>query len=130
MFFAALEVLHVFVDFLRKVAEKYEFRAIYCFMPDHAHLILLGSSDTADLLRGVEQLKQATGYYLSKSHNGIRWQKSFYDRIIRQDELHSHVAYVLDNPVRWGLVTDWRTYPFIGAIGLDLEEFLKDFTGG
>jgi len=130
LFFTTSPIVRVFVGFLGKVAEKYNFQALYCFMPDHVHLILLGVSSDADLLRGVGQFKQATGYYLTRDYPGIRWQRSFYDRIIRLQELPTHVVYILDNPVRWGLAADWRKYPFTGAIGVDLEQFLKHMGAG
>jgi len=126
-FFTTTAIVRVFVGFLEKVADKHDFKAIYyCFMPDHAHLISLGSSVNTDLLRAVQQFKQYSGFWLAVTHPVVRWQKSFYDRIIRADELHTQIAYVLDNPVRWGLVDDWRKYPFTGAVGLDLEEFLQN----
>jgi len=41
-FFVESETVNIFATFLQQVAEKYDFRAIYCFMPDHLHLISLG----------------------------------------------------------------------------------------
>jgi len=58
----------------------------------------------------------------------IRWERSFYDRIIRARELGNKVRYVLNNPVRARLVSDWRDYPFTGAIGLDLEVFVEELS--
>ena len=118
-------IVRVFVDVLKEAAHKYAFRATYCFMPDHVHLILMSDSDDTDLLRAVERYKQGTGYWLRRHHPTIRWQKGFCDRVIRANELSTQVHYLLDNPVRWRLVDDWRKYPFTGAIGMDLEGFLK-----
>jgi len=101
-FFVSSDMIQVFLVCLDKVAEKYAFRAIYCFMPDHLHLIALGNSDNTDLLRAVEEFKQRTGYWLHKHPPFVYWQKSFYDPIIRANELVAHVNYVLDNPMRWG----------------------------
>jgi hypothetical protein len=98
--FARPEIVPVFVVFLQEVAEKYDFRAIYCFMPEHLHLIALGNGDASNLLRGVQVFKQRTGYWFSARFLSFGWQKSFHDRIIREKELGFHVRYVLDNPVR------------------------------
>jgi REP element-mobilizing transposase RayT len=132
-FFVDAGIVKVFVDFLKEVVEKHDFRAIYCFMPDHLHLVLLGGSDVllggsdrSSVLRGIEDFKQATGYWLKSQPPRIRWQKGFYDRIIRARELGIIVRYVLDNPVRRRLVREWRDYPFIGSIGMDLETFLQE----
>ena len=116
----------VFVSVLEKVGKERDLRAIYCFMPDHLHLIALGNSDNSDVLHGVKHFKQVTGYWLSQHLPLVEWQSSFYDRIIRARELGSHVRYVLDNPVRKGLVREWHDYPFSGAIGMNLETFLQD----
>jgi REP element-mobilizing transposase RayT len=124
--FVTAPVVEVFVSFLQKVVEKRDFRAIYCFMPDHLHLIASANSDNSDVLRAVKHFKQVTGYWLKQNLPLFKWQSSFYDRIIRARELGSHVQYVLDNPVRRGLVREWRDYRFIGAIGMDLETFLRD----
>ena len=61
-------------------------------------------------------------------HEGriFAWQKTFHDHLIRTKELGVQVRYVLDNPVRKGLVREWRESRFIGAIGMDLETFLED----
>src|SRR6266704_708981 len=82
-FFTEPSLVGVFVDFLKEGAEKHLFVAIYCFMPDHAHLVCIGRNDNTDLLRGVEHFKQASGYWLAKQHPNTKWQKSFHDRVIR-----------------------------------------------
>ncbi len=35
------------------------------------------------------------------------------------------VRYILDNPVRRGLVSSWEKYPFKGSIGCKLEDVLR-----
>ena len=125
--FVESSLVNVFVGFLKQVAEKHTFRAIYCFMPDHLHLICMGYEDRSDVLSGAGDFKQITGYWLSSRHLNLEWQDSFYDRIIRRpEELGQKVRYVLENPVRAGLVAEWRDYPFTGAIGFDLEVFLEE----
>jgi REP element-mobilizing transposase RayT len=95
-------------------------------MPDHVHLVAMGTSERSDVLRGLEDFKQLTGYWLKPRIPLFRWQKGFHDRILRANELGPAVRYVLDNPVRKQIVREWRDYRFIGAIGLDLETFLTD----
>ena len=126
VFFTTSSLVGVFVDLLGKIAEKRLFFAIYCFMPDHVHMIFLGGRDDAEVLRGAEDFKQVTGYWLASHYPEVKWQKSFHDRIIRTRELAASVRYVLDNPVRKGLVRSWMEYSFTGAIGLDLEILLEE----
>ena len=99
--------------------------ARFIALAGHLHLVLLGNSDGTDLLQVVAHFKQATGHWPSLHRPSVRWQRSFYDRILRAHEVHRMISYVLDNPVRRNLVDDWRKYPFTGAIGLNLEEFLE-----
>jgi REP element-mobilizing transposase RayT len=125
--FTTYTTVRVFADFLGRVAEKRLFKAVYCFMPDHLHLVCVSRSDNTDLLSAIEEFKQKTGFWLGSCIPGIRWQKSFHDRVIRStEELAAAVRYMLDNPVRSGLVSVWEDYPFIGAVGLDLKTFLEE----
>lgn len=99
--------------------------AVYCFMPDHVHILLHGNNPKADLWRTVVDFKQGSGYWLSRHRPGVSWQKDFHDHIIRQSEdLVTHVRYILDNPRRKGLVSDWEAYQFKGAVGCSLEDVL------
>ena len=54
---------------------------------------------------------------------GAFWQLSFWDHFLRGDErLELVIEYVLNNPVRSGLVARWRDYPFSGSLVFDLGE--------
>ena len=44
---------------------------------------------------------------------GALWQKSSYDRVFDMEKPFEEVVqYVLDNPVRKGLVADWEQWPY------------------
>ena len=85
-----------------------------------------GCHENTHLLQALEDFKQATGYLLARRYLKTKWEKSFHDRILRSKELGAKLPYVLDNPVRRGLVGNWREYQFSGAIGLDLEALLEN----
>ena len=96
----------------------------YIFMPDHCHILLQGKSDHADTLKTVNIFKQKSGFLFSKDYNGIEWQKSFYDHILRTDEdIDKHMRYILENPVRKEIVEDWKEYPWKGSSVFDLNEW-------
>jgi len=98
---------------------------VYCFMPDHLHIILTGTEPQADLWKTIVTFKQKTGHWLSRNMPTVRWQKDFYDHIIRTEKtIATQVRYVLDNPVRKGLVSSWQEYPHEGAIGCSLDDVL------
>ena len=106
------------------VARGFELEA-YCFMPDHLH-VLVSSETGSDLVRFVHQFKQRTGWWFrnrsvagglkasptSSSRRAGLWQKSYYDHILRREEdARNVVRYILENPVRAGLVAPPGEYP-------------------
>lgn len=125
--FTAPHVVEPFVQTLRRAATQHLCSvAIYCFMPDHLHLVLQGEEPRADAWGAMVEFKQHSGFWLSQQHPGVRWQKDFYDHVIRADEdLRSHLRYIANNPVRQRLVDDWASYPFTGSIGFDLRSVLE-----
>jgi REP element-mobilizing transposase RayT len=125
--FVTKPVVDFFVSGLEVASKETDIHTIYCFMPDHVHAISIGKSEESDALRGIERFKQSTGWWLKIHRPAIRWQKDFWDRITRSINEEAHSAwYLVNNPVRRGLVDTWTDYPFTGAIGFDLKEYLID----
>ncbi len=120
------KTIDVFEDILSSVVTKAQcIVPAYCFMPDHQHLIITGTSSNADLWKAIVNYKQKTGFWFSTNKPVIKWQKDFFDHIIRKDEtLATQVRYILDNPARKGIVSSWRDYPYKGSIGCKLEDVL------
>jgi hypothetical protein len=49
----------------------------------------------------------------------------YFDRILRDnDPTEGVIRYILENPVRAGLVDDVREYPLIGAAKYDIDDLL------
>lgn len=120
--FKAPEVAAAAVDVLRALAVKTEVLVWgYCIMPDHVHLVL-GPSQGCDIISFVGQYKNlAQRAAWGCGVNGSFWQKSFYDHFLRAEEqVESVVEYVLNNPVRQGLVERWSDYQFCGSLVLEL----------
>ena len=111
------------VDILRSVAgARHCTIPIYCFMPDHLHVMARGNDDTSDAWQMMVDFKQQTGFWLKQHKPHIHWQKDFHDHIVqRAADLGAQMRYIAANPVRKGLVADWRDYPHTGAIGIELE---------
>ncbi|MBI3407477.1 MAG: transposase [Planctomycetes bacterium] len=100
---------------------------IYCFMPDHLHLIVHGLNETTDTWQAMVDFKQSTGFWFAQHGREFKWQKDFHDHILRsKEELGTRIRYIADNPVRKRLVDSWQDYAFTGAIGADLNEVMKD----
>ncbi len=96
-------------------------------MPDHVHVLMVGLVDTANLPRVVKAWKQKTGLWWKQGGHGTSlWQEGFYDRILREDDVTEGVIrYILLNPVRAGLASDPRDYPYLGAMKYDVQTLLE-----
>jgi REP element-mobilizing transposase RayT len=92
----------------------------YCLMPDHFHLIVKGARDESDLIHFAKTLKQLTAFRRKEKTGERLWQRRYYDHILRpNDSLDQVLWYVWLNPVRAGLCTDARSYPYSGSFTLD-----------
>ena len=82
-------------------------------MPDHLHFVAALKQQL--LARTMHSLKRYTARELNihLQREGPIWQPQYHDHAVRQDEdLNDVVQYTLNNPVRAGLVKDFRDYPF------------------
>ena len=96
----------------------------YCFMPDHVHLLLSPTEKERDLITFTQRYKsRSTRIYWEEDGTGKLWQRSFYDHVLRNDEdVQKIVRYILENPVRKGLIEDYRLYPFSGSLVFRKED--------
>ena len=98
-------------------------------MPDHAHLLLEGSTDDADLREAVRVWKQVVGYAWKQRTSGHLWQTGFHDHVLRErDDTRAVVRYLLNNPVRAGLVEHAANYRWSGSSRYSFEG-LAEHTG-
>jgi len=94
-----------------------------CFMPDHLHLLVEGQADNSDLVKFVNLLKQRTSFAYRRHHPDRLWQKGYFEHVVRDDEVTQTVAtYVLENPLRAGLVKEPLDYPFSGSLVYSREQ--------
>ena len=101
----------------------------YCFMPDHLHLVIEGVTENADPRKFVAFAKQRTGYMFARRTGQHLWQRNYFDRTLRnEDSLAAVVRYVIDNPIRAGLVSAPDAYPYWGS-GVYSRQGLLEFVG-
>ena len=83
----------------------------YCLMPEHLHALLVATGDLLAWVRGFKAT--TTGRARRARLAGELWQRSFHDRRIPPSDsaLRHVVAYILENPVRRGLVDRWDAWP-------------------
>jgi putative transposase len=112
---------------LRRSASVRHFAVIaYCFMPDHIHLLVEGLTDDADLRNFMRVFKQQSSFAWRRQHEQQLWQRGYFDRVLREEDDTVTVArYVLNNPVRAGIVAAPDQYPFLGSLTMDLRDLLE-----
>ncbi len=81
-------------------------------MSDHLHLLI--SPRGTSLIKILSAWKSYTAHLLGKDGlKGSCWQRGFYDHALRKEEdIQRAAEYIVNNPVRKGLVENWRDYPF------------------
>ncbi len=124
-FFTTQQIFNSIEEILLDVLPDFHVDAeVYLFMPDHCHLLLKGTEETSDVLKCMNKFKQKSGYWLSQRNLEIRWQKDFYDHILRREEdKEKLIWYILNNPVRKDLVESWKEYPYKGSTCYDFNEW-------
>jgi len=90
----------------------------YVLMPDHLHLFCApGCQDFPPLTRWVQFWKSRSSQRWPRPAEQPVWQKSFWDTQLRAGESYAEKwSYVELNPVRKGLVSDARSWPFAGEL--------------
>ncbi len=86
-------------------------------MPDHVHLLLTplvqGGGETPSLSSILRSIKGVSSRRVNLlwGRKGAFWQGESFDRVLRSHESVSDVTtYIVNNPVRKGLVSAWQDY--------------------
>jgi putative transposase len=90
----------------------------FCLMPDHLHVLASPERDGICVLDFVDRFKGAsTNASWGAGASGKLWEPRYYDHIVRKDEDLLRIAqYILDNPVRKGLVESAGEWPWSGQM--------------
>ena len=96
-----------------QTAAKYDQQQVWylqlmLLMPDHLHALISIRTDTS-LSSVIRNFKRATTKFA-----GIEWQRNFFDHRVRsnQDPIGKE-TYILQNPVRAGLVANAEKWPYV-----------------
>lgn len=139
----------IFIDkndceyFLRKLSEykeKWEIRIIcYCLMPNHYHLFVQQITSDKTISQFISELSNAFTKGMNKKYKrkGVLFESKVKSKWIEDETYFKWVVkYILENPVKAGLVRNVIDYEFSSAkdiIGLttqaitDVETVLKYF---
>ncbi|SOD88473.1 transposase [Spirosoma fluviale] len=91
----------------------------YCIMPNHVHAVFTLISESTDAGKGntlkklMHSIKSFSAHEANKALklNGEFWEEETYDRLVRDnDELRRIVKYILSNPVKANLCSDWKSW--------------------
>jgi putative transposase len=101
----------------------------YCFMPDHLHLLVEAQTESSNGLEFINRAKQLSGFHYKRTCGRALWQRYGFEHVLRDDEDTRRVArYILENPIRGGLVERVEDYPFVGSFTYTLNELLQGST--
>ena len=74
----------------------------------------------------IARAKQYAGFHYQAVYGRRLWQRYGYEHVLRSDTAAVSVArYILENPVRAGLVVSIQDYPFSGSNVYSLEQLLE-----
>jgi putative transposase len=90
-------------------------------MPDHVHVLFVPlvdatKNEVTPLARITKAMKGASAHLINRRSGrvGPVWQEESFDRVLRSSEkVDEKIAYILENPRRKGLASDWREYPWL-----------------
>jgi putative transposase len=119
-------VFDALLQFRRTAAEESFEISAYCFMPDHTHFLIEALADGSDFKRFCKLAKQRSGSRHARKNEGRLWQEGYHDRVLREGDDSLTVArYLINNPVRAGLVTSPIEYPYLGSDRWTLPELIE-----
>ena len=88
----------------------------YCIMPNHVHLVIDTGfrTDPEPLHKIMKQIKcsSSRAINLILNQSGPYWQKDSYDLIRNDKELGDIGDYIIENPVKAGMVSKWQDWPY------------------
>lgn len=87
-------------------------------MPNHLHWLFRVEKDTLSGI--VQRIKCASAnrINIALQRHGAVWQAGFFDHRIRtENDLELQARYIVENPLRAGIVTSVAEYPYSGCWG-------------
>jgi REP element-mobilizing transposase RayT len=114
--FRADDEYRLFLRLLVRVVERHEWRMHgFCLMPNHYHLVV--ETELCRLSAGVQGLNGVYAQAFNRRHG--RWGHLFGERfaswVVEDAHLVNTIEYVLQNPVRAGLVARAADWPWVAV---------------
>ena len=109
------EVAQIVCDSMHYLNNKEYSLICYCVMPNHVHIVFDHFGYKRQIREIMKSIKGFSGSQSNKllKRKGDFWYHENYDRVVRnQKELENVISYVIENPVKSGLVTNWEDWKF------------------
>jgi REP element-mobilizing transposase RayT len=104
----------IVVDCIREIESRSTWSPYgFVIMPDHFHLVV--KLLQGNLSRAMKSLSNFTARRINAAlrREGPFWQTGYYEHLIRGERsLEAYLEYIAMNPVRAGLVQDFRQWPY------------------
>ncbi len=83
-----------------------------CIMSNHVHLLFHLLPNADQLSKVLQDLKRYTSVHSNRilGREGTFWERESYDHLVRDGEFDRILAYVVNNPLKAGLVKHWEDY--------------------
>jgi len=118
---------NIVISELLKTAKDLRFRILcYCLMPDHLHVIISPGDSNLPLSKFLNTFKGRTTtiFRTMKGFEKI-WQRSAFDHIIRAEEgLKAVIEYIINNPVRKGIVEKAEDYTYSKWFEVEIKRYI------
>ena len=123
------EIATIVAEKIKDLSGKHYHLLAYCIMPNHVHLLIRNTRSTQvssqqritakyPVANWLRLLKGNTARKCNQAlqRSGAFWQHESYDHVVRnEEELGRIIHYILNNPVKAGLVKDWKDWAFTYA---------------
>ena len=111
------QLANIVLDALRNYHQRNKIHLyVACVMSNHVHIVV-GPAEHEESLHLAEFMRLHKGYTAYECNKVIGktgqafWEKNYFDRVVRRGKFSTVMWYVLNNPVKAGLVTTWRDWP-------------------
>ena len=112
---------------LLRTANDLRFRILcYCLMPDHLHVIVSPGESNLSLSKFLNIFKgRTTAVFKEKKDFKKIWQRSAFDHVLRTEEdLRAIIEYIMNNPVRKGIVEKIDNYPYSESFDVEIRRYI------
>jgi REP element-mobilizing transposase RayT len=118
-------IAKIVADKIHSMSQLHFSLLAFCIMPNHVHLLIdpfinetinhQGSTSKYPVADTLRLLKGSTTREcnLNLSRTGHFWHRESYDHYVRNEgELERIILYILNNPIKAGLVSEWKEWKF------------------